>query len=264
MPTLYLMTLLTGKRAIIFGLISRHSLAYGIAAAMKQAGAEIAFSYQNEAIAYRIKPLAATLGASFCQPCDVSQDVQISKLFTALQTHWDTFDILVHALAYAPKEQLRDDYLENTTREGFRMAHDISSYSFTALAKQAKPMLRRGGALLTLTYLGSERAVPHYNVMGVAKASLEANVRYMAKSLGPSGIRVNAISAGPVRTLAASGIKDFKKILTLHEAQAPLQAMTTLEQVGQAAVCLCSDWMSGVTGDIVHVDGGFHAVSPGE
>jgi enoyl-[acyl-carrier protein] reductase I len=257
------MTLLTGKRAIIFGLASRYSLAYGIAAAMRQAGAEIVLTYQSDTMGNRIKQLAEGLGASFCLPCDVTQDKEIDQLFNKLQSYWkDGIDILVHSLAYAPKEQLMDDYLTHITREGFHIAHDISSYSFAALAKRAQPLLRRKGALLTLTYLGAERAVPHYNVMGVAKASLEANVRYMANSLGPLGIRVNAISAGPIRTLATSGIKDFKNMLSLHEQQAPLRELTTAEQVGQTAVCLCSDWMSGVTGEIVHVDGGFHAITP--
>jgi enoyl-[acyl-carrier protein] reductase I len=229
---------------------------------MQKAGAEVAISYHRDAITSRVTPLANALGASFCEPCDVSQDAEIEKLFTQLQTHWGAFDILVHSIASVPTKQLTGDYLETVNREGFRMAHDISSYSLTALAKCAKPMLRRQGALLTLTYLGAERAIRHYNVMGVAKASLEANVRYIANSLGPFGIRVNAISAGPVQTIAASGIQNFKSILDFYEQQAPLRALTTLEQVGNAAVCLCSDWMAGVTGEVVHVDGGFHAISP--
>jgi enoyl-[acyl-carrier protein] reductase I len=256
------MTLLHGKRALICGLINRYSLAYGIAAAMKRAGADIAVSYQEATLTPRVKPLAEKLMAVFYQPCDVSQDMEMQQLFEVLQVHWDTFDILVHAIAYAPKSQLMGDYLDNTTREGFLKAHEVSSYSFNALAKQAKPLLRRGGALLALTYLGAERAVASYNVMGIAKASLASNVRYMANSLGPLGIRVNAISAGPVRTLAASGIQDIHKMLDLQKQRSPLRTATTVEQVGQAAACLCSDWMSGVTGEIIHVDSGLHAVYP--
>lgn len=257
------MGILSGKRAIIFGLISRHSLAYGIAQAMQREGAELAFTYQSEALEARVKKLVATeFQNSFCVPCDVSQDKEIEELFNQLKRHWDSFDILVHSIAYAPKDQLTGNYIDQTTREGFRIAHDISSYSFTALAKAAKPMLRQGGALLTLTYLGANRVSANYNVMGLAKASLEANVRYMADNLGPSGIRVNAISAGPIRTLAASGIKDLNRMLTFHEQHAPLRQLTTIEQVGNAAVCLCSDLMAGVTGEILHVDGGFHAITP--
>jgi enoyl-[acyl-carrier protein] reductase I len=257
------MGLLSGKRAIIFGVLSRHSLAYGIAKAMHREGAEIALTYQNETVEARVKKLAQEeFNAHFCEGCDVTRDEEIEHLFTQLSAHWEEVDIIVHSVAYAPKAQLMGDYIEHTTREGFQIAHDVSSYSFTALAKAARPLLRQGAALLTLTYLGANRAAPNYNVMGLAKASLEANVRYMAESLGPKGIRVNAISAGPVRTLAASGIKGLNDMLRFHEKHAPLRQLTTIEQVGNAAVCLCSDLMAGVTGEIVYVDGGFHAITP--
>ncbi|MFU8798202.1 MAG: enoyl-ACP reductase, partial [Gammaproteobacteria bacterium] len=196
-------------------------------------------------------------------PCDVSSDTEIDQAFSRLSKQWNTLDIIVHSVAYAPADQLEGDYVEHLTRDGFRIAHDVSSYSFGALAKAGYSLMQgRQGALLTLSYLGAERAVPAYNVMGVAKASLEANVRYLANSLGPKGIRVNAISAGPIRTLAASGIKGFRSMLAYHEKTAPMRDNTTIEQVGNAAAFLCSDLASGITGEIVHVDGGFHAVAP--
>lgn len=259
------MGMLTGKRALIIGLVGRHSIAYGIAAAMKREGAELAFSYQNEKLAERVSQMANnTFEAAFCAACDVSRDEEIQQFFEQLKPHWDHFDILVHSVAYAPKDQLEGDYVHNTTREGFRIAHDVSSYSFTALAKAARPFMSAGGALLTLSYLGANRAALNYNVMGLAKASLEANVRYMASCLGPEHIRVNAISAGPIYTLAASGIKGFRHMLDFHKKVAPLKELTTIDQVGNTAAFLCSDLASGITGEIVHVDGGFHAVTPME
>jgi enoyl-[acyl-carrier protein] reductase I len=255
------MTLLAGKRALIVGISSRHSLAYGIAQTMQQTGADIAISYYPSSIARRVQSLANTLKASFMYACDVTQDLAIDTLFSALHDHWTHFDILVHAVAAAPKAALRDDYLENTTREAFYTAHDISSYSLTALCKRARPMLRTKGAILTLSYLGAERAMTHYNVMGPAKASLESSVRYIANCLGSDGIRANALSVGPIPTIAASAIKDFDKKRSFHKEQSPLRRSVTKEQVARTAVCLCSDWMEGVTGEIIHVDNGFHAVS---
>jgi len=257
------MGILAGKRALIIGLANPYSIAYGIADAMHREGAQLAFSCQTEKLAERVSKLASDkFDATLCAVCDVSKDAEIQQLFARLETHWDQFDILVHSAAYAPKDQLQGDYVENTTREGFQIAHDISSYSFTALAKAARPfMAGHPSALLTLSYLGAERAVPNYNVMGLAKASLEANVRYMARSLGPERIRVNAISAGPIKTLAASGIQDLNSMLKFHEKAAPLRELTTIEQVGNAATFLCSDLAAGVTGEILHVDGGFHTIA---
>lgn len=252
------MAFLTGKRALIVGVASDRSIATGIAEAMHREGAELAFTYQNEKLESRVRRLAESCHSNLLFPCDVGQDEAIAQVFHGLAEHWDRFDIIVHSVAYAPKEELEGDYLEASTRQGFQIAHDISSYSLTALAKAARPMLRSGGALLTLSYLGAERALPNYNVMGLAKASLEANVRYLAQSLGATGIRVNALSAGPIRTLAASGIGGFRRILDYYERNAPLQRNVTIEEVGNAAAFLCSDLAAGITGEIVHVDGGFH------
>lgn len=253
------MGFLKGKRALIVGLISDRSIAAGIAGAMHREGAELAFTYQNEKFKDRIKEMAAGFGSSLFFPCDVADDAQISKLFEDLGKKWDGFDILVHSVAYAPADQLEGDYLENINREGFRIAHDISAYSFAALAKTAYPLMKdRNGSLITLTYLGAERAIPNYNVMGLAKASLEANVRYLAANLGPKGIRVNGISAGPIRTLAASGIKNLRKMLDYNQKVAPLRKNITIENVGNAAAFLCSDLAAGITGEILYVDGGFN------
>lgn len=257
------MGLLDNKRALIVGLASNRSIAYGIAEAMHRQGASLAFAYQGEKLKERVTKMAAQdFNSELVFPCDVSQDTEITELFKQLHTHWDGLDILVHSVAFAPADQLQGDYLENSHREGFRIAHDISSYSLTALAKAAYPLMKNSpsGAILTLTYLGSEKALQNYNIMGLAKASLEANVRYLANSLGPKHIRVNAISAGPIRTLAASGIAGFRKILAYNEAVTPLRQNTTIEQVGNTAAFLCSDLASGITGEIIHVDGGFHAV----
>lgn len=255
------MKFLEGKKALITGLISNRSIAYGIAKILHSWGAELAFTYQDERFAERIREMAKEWNSNIVLPCDVSKDEHINHLFTSLATHWDGLDILIHSIAYAPSDQLEGDYLSCVNREGFRIAHDVSSYSFAALAKAGLPMMEgRNGALLTLSYLGAERTIPNYNVMGLAKASLEANVRYMAVSLGAKGIRVNGISAGPVRTLAASGIKDFRKLLADNEKMVPLHRNISIEDVGNTAAFLCSDLAAGITGEIVHVDSGFHAI----
>lgn len=256
------MSMMQGKRVLIVGLASKLSIAYGIATAMHREGAELAFTYQNEKLRGRVEEFAAQFGSSLTFPCDVASDAEITAVFSELNKHWDGLDVLVHSVGYAPGHELEGNYVDVTTREGFRIAHDISSFSFGALAQAAKPMLAgRNGSLLTLTYLGAERVVPNYNVMGLAKASLEANVRYLASSMGPEGIRVNGISAGPIRTLAASGIKDFRKMLSYNEAATPLRRNVTIEEVGNAAAFLCSDLASGISGEILYVDGGFNSVA---
>lgn len=258
------MAFLADKKILIAGLLSNRSIAYGIAAAMKREGAELAFTYQGEKVKERVAELAQEFGSKLVFPCDVANDEEITQLFATLGTHWDGLDCIVHSLAYAPREALSGDYLDSATRESFRIAHDISSYSFTAMAKAALPMMQgRNGALLTLSYLGALRVMPNYNVMGLAKASLETNVRYMAQSLGEKGIRVNAISAGPIKTLAASGITGFSKILHFVAENAPLRRNVTIEEVGNAAAFLCSDLASGITGEITYVDAGFSTVAAG-
>jgi enoyl-[acyl-carrier protein] reductase I len=255
------MGFLNGKRALIIGVASNRSIAWGIAKAMHREGAELAFTYQNERFKDRVGNLGAELGSEICIPCEVSSDQEIQQVFERLHDYWEHLEIVVHAVAYAPREQLEGEYLDTVTREGFRIAHEISSYSFSALAKAARPMMQdRHGALLTLSYLGAVRAMPHYNVMGLAKASLEANVRYMAQSLGPQGIRVNAISAGPIRTLAASGIAGFRGFLDHVEKTAPLRRNVTIDEVGNVAAFLCSDLASGITGEITYVDCGFNTI----
>lgn len=255
------MGILSNKRALIVGLASDRSIAHGIAEAMHREGAQLAFTYQNEKLQERVTRMAKEdFNSEISLPCDVASDAEITSMYESLAKHWDHFDIIVHSVAYAPADQLDGEYLDAVTRDGFRIAHDISSYSFAALAKGARNYLNPNSALLTLSYLGAERVTNNYNVMGLAKASLEANVRYMASSLGPQGIRVNAVSAGPIRTLAASGIKGFRKILSYHEKVTPMRQNTTTEQVGNAAAFLCSDLASGITGEILHVDGGFHSV----
>lgn len=250
---------------LITGVISNRSIAYGIAAACKREGAELAFTYQSDRIKDRVTEFAKEFGSSLVFPCDVGSDEQISTLFVALGKHWDCFDGLVHSIAFAPREALASDYLDCVTRENFRIAHDISSYSFAALAKAALPMMAgRKAALLTLTYLGAVRSVPNYNVMGLAKASLEANVFYMAQSLGPKGIRVNAVSAGPIKTLAASGIANFGEKLDLVAQNAPLRRNVTIDEVGNVAAFLLSDLASGVTGGITYVDAGFNSTAGAE
>jgi enoyl-[acyl-carrier protein] reductase I len=255
------MGFLQNKRALIVGVASNRSIAYGIAEAMAREGAEIALTYQNEKLKERVQKLGEELGASIVLPCDVASDEEIDTMFAGLGQHWDGLDIIVHSVAFAPRAALEGEYIDAVDRENFRIAHDISSYSFTALAKAGRKLMAgRGGSLLTLSYLGAERALPNYNVMGVAKASLEANVRYMAASLGPEGIRVNAVSAGPIRTLAASGIANFREMLAKGEQAAPLRKNVSIEEVGNAAAFLCSDLASGITGEIVYVDGGYNIV----
>ena len=253
------MAFMQGKRVLIVGLISNRSIAWGIAQAMHREGAELAFTYQNEKLKDRVTTMAAELDSSIAIECDVSSDEQIDHVFSELGKQWDGLDCIVHSVAFAPREALDGDYVNATTRENYRIAHDISSYSFTALAKAGRSMMTgRNGSLLTLSYLGAERAIPNYNVMGVAKASLEANVRYMAVSLGAEGTRVNAISAGPIRTLAASGINDFKAMLSKAADAAPLKKNVSIEEVGNAAAFLCSDLASGITGELMYVDCGYN------
>lgn len=255
------MGLLDGKSALIVGVASNRSIAWGIAQAMHREGAALAFTYQNERLRERVEAFAAECGSRIALPCEVTDDGQIAQLFGKLRDTWDGLDIVVHSVAYAPRELLEGEYLAAVTREGFLQAQDVSSYSFAALAKAARPMMKgRKGALLTLTYIGAQRAMPNYNVMGIAKASLEANVRYMAASLGPEGIRVNAISAGPIRTLAASGIRGLKDFLSHVEQMAPLRRNVTIEEIGNVAAFLCSDYASAVTGGITYVDCGYNAV----
>ena len=253
------MGFLTGKRALITGIASDRSIAYGIAEAMHREGAELAFTYQNEKLKSRVEKTAAEFGSSIVIPCDVATDESIEAAFTQLGEHWDGLDIVIHSIAFAPKEQLSGSIVDNTTREGSQIAHDISAYSFLALARYAKPMMQgRNGSLLALSYLGAVAAIPNYNVMGMAKASLEAAVRFMAADLGPHGIRVNAISAGPIRTLAAAGITGFRKMLDHFEKYAPLRRNVTIEEVGNVAAFLSSDLASGMTGEITYVDGGWN------
>jgi enoyl-[acyl-carrier protein] reductase I len=258
------MGFLQGKKILITGLLSNRSIAYGIAEAARREGAELAFTYQNETVKDRVIRLSEAFGSDLVFPCDVGTDAQIDDLFKTLGSRWDGLDGLVHSIAFAPREQLDNEYLDTVTREGFRIAHEVSSYSFAALGRAAQPMMKgRNGSLLTLSYLGAVRAVPHYNVMGLAKASLEANVRYMAQSLGPRGIRVNGISAGPIKTLAAAGIADFSKLLGYHAQHAPLRRNTTIEDVGNAAAFMLSELASGITGEIMYVDGGFNTTALG-
>ena len=255
------MGFLAGKRLLITGVLNNRSIAYGIARACHREGAELAFSYQGERFKDRITEFAAEFGSQLVFDCDVADDAQIERLFADLGAHWDQFDGFVHAIAFAPREAIAGDFLDGMTRENFRIAHDISSYSFAALAKAALPRLRPGAALLTLSYLGAMRYVPNYNVMGLAKASLEAGVRFLAQSLGAKGIRVNAISAGPIKTLAASGIKDFGKLLAEFAATTPIRRTITIDDVGNTAAFLLSDLAGGISAEIVYVDGGFSHVA---
>tara|TARA_R110000851_G_scaffold278768_1_gene431959 strand:+ start:90901 stop:91683 length:783 start_codon:yes stop_codon:yes gene_type:complete len=258
------MSFLKNKRILVTGVLSNRSIAYGIAKACHEQGAELAFTYVGDRFKDRITGFADDFGSKIIIPCDVGEDTQIDGAIAELQKHWDNLDGLVHAIGFAPREAIAGDFLDGMSREGFRIAHDISAYSFPALAKAAFPMMKdRNAALLTLTYLGAEKVVPNYNTMGLAKASLEASVRYLANSLGPHGIRANGISAGPIKTLAASGIKDFGSILKFVEAHAPLRRNVTISDVGNVAAFLLSDLAAGVTGEITHVDGGFSTVVPG-
>lgn len=258
------MGFLSGKRILITGLLSNRSIAYGIAQAMHREGAQLAFTYQNDRVRDRVGKLAADFGETLLFPCDVAEDAQIDALFVELGKQWDGLDGLVHSIAYAPNEALEGDFLDGLSREAFRIAHDVSAYSFPALAKGARALMAgRNGSLLALSYLGAVRTMPNYNVMGLAKASLEASVRYMAANLGPGGTRVNAISAGPIKTLAASGIGSFGKLLSYNSHHAPLRRNVTIEEVGNAAAFLCSDLASGITGEIMYVDGGFNTTALG-
>jgi enoyl-[acyl-carrier protein] reductase I len=257
------MAFLQGKKILITGLLSNRSIAYGIAAACKREGAELAFTYVGERFKERTEDFAKEFGSELIFDCDVGSDEQINKVFADLAKSWDQLDGLVHAIGFAPREAIAGDFLDGLSREGFRIAHDISAYSFPAMAKAALPMLRPNAALLTLSYLGAVRSLPNYNTMGLAKASLEASVRYLAESLGPKGIRVNGISAGPIKTLAASGIKDFGKILNFVKTHAPLRRNVTQDDVGNAAAFLLSDLAGGITGEITYVDGGFSHVVAG-
>lgn len=256
------MGFLSGKRILITGLLSNRSIAYGIARACRREGAELAFTYVGERFEGRIREFAQELGSEQVFPCDVGDDAQIAALAQDLGARWDSLDGLVHSIGFAPREAIAGDFLDGLTRENFRIAHDISAYSFPALAKALLPLMQgRPGALLTLTYLGAERVVPAYNTMGLAKASLEASVRYLAASLGPRGLRVNGISAGPIKTLAAAGIKGFSRMLDYNEKVAPLRRNVTIDEVGNTAAFLLSDLASGITGEITYVDGGFNAVA---
>ncbi|MEC5218473.1 enoyl-[acyl-carrier protein] reductase I [Actimicrobium sp. GrIS 1.19] len=257
------MAFLQGKKILITGLLSNRSIAYGVAAACKREGAELAFTYVGERFKERTADFAKEFGSELIFDCDVGSDEQITALFTDLAKSWDHLDGLVHAIGFAPRDAIGGDFLEGLSREGFKIAHDISAYSFPAMAKAALPMLRPNSSLLTLTYLGAIRVLPNYNTMGLAKASLEASVRYLAESLGPKGMRVNGISAGPIKTLAASGIKDFSKILNFVKAHSPLRRNVTQEDVGNSAAFLLSDLAAGITGEIMYVDGGFSHVVGG-
>jgi len=258
------MGLLSGKKLLVTGLLSNRSIAYGIARAARREGAELAFTYVGDRFKERVAGLAKDFDCSAVYPCDVASDAQIAALFESLRALWGRLDGLVHAIGFAQREAIAGELLDGLSREAFREAHDISAYSFPALAKAALPLMEgRNGALLTLTYLGAQRVVPHYNTMGLAKASLEASVRYLAANLGPKGIRVNAISAGPIKTLAASGIAGFGRILKFVEENAPMRRNVTIDQVGDAAVFLLSDLAAGVTGEILMVDGGFSRVVGG-
>lgn len=259
------MGFLADKRILITGLLSKHSIAYGIAKACHREGAQLAFTYQNERFIERVSKFADEFDSKLILPCDVSSDEQIVQLFDSLGKEWDgCLDGLVHSIAFAPNEALEGDFLDGISRESFRIAHDVSSYSFPALVKAARPMLNKThGAVVALSYLGADRTMPNYNLMGLAKASLEASVRYLAGCLGPQGIRANIVSAGPIKTLAASGIGSFSKLLAYNAHHAPLRRNITIEEVGNAAAFLLSDLASGITGEILYVDGGFNTTALG-
>ena len=258
------MSFLSGKKVLILGVASKLSIASGIAAAMHKNGAELAFTYQSEKLKDRVMGFAEGWGSDKVYPCDVTNDNQIDKLFERVSDQWEGLDAIVHCLAFAPAHELNGNYVDVTTREGFLTAHEISSYSLVALAQKGRELMTgRNGSLLTLSYLGALRSLPNYNVMGLAKASLEANVRYMSASLGPEGTRVNAISAGPIKTLAAAGIKSFRKMLEHNAKQTPLRRNVTIDEVGNAAAFLSSDLASGITGEVLYVDGGFNTTAMG-
>lgn len=251
--------LMVGKRGLIMGLANDKSIAWGIAKACGEAGAELAFAYQGEALKKRVVPLAAQVGSDLVLECDVANEASIDRLFADLATQWDSLDFIVHAIGFSDKSELRGRYVD-TSRNNFLMSMDISVYSFTAVVQRAEKMMKNGGSCLTLTYYGAEKVMPHYNVMGVAKAGLEASVKYLAEDLGKDGIRVNAISAGPIKTLAASGIGDFRYIMKWNEYNSPLRRNVTQDEVGKAALFLLSDLGSGTTGENLHVDAGYHVV----
>ena len=256
------MAFLNQKKALIVGLASNRSIAYGIAKAFHAQGAELAFTYQNDRLKSRVEDMAQEFNSTLVFPCDVAFDESIANAVGELKKHWTSLDALIHSVAYAPADQIGGDFIEHASREGFRIAHDISAYSLIGLTQAVLPMLEQArGSVLTLTYYGAEKAVPNYNTMGIAKASLEATMRYLAASVGPRGIRVNAISAGPIKTLAAAGIKNFRKLQNSMAAITPLRRNITADEVGHAAAFLCSELASGITGEIVHVDAGYHAVS---
>lgn len=257
------MGFLAKKRILVTGMISNRSIAYGVAQAMHREGAELAFTYQGERVKDRVTEMAREFGSDMIYPCDVSSDDEIEQLFTGLGGKWEKFDGFVHAIAFAPREALDGEFLDGFSRDAFRIAHDISAYSFPAMAKAALPYLNDRSAILTMSYLGAVRTMPHYNVMGMAKASLEASVRYLAMELGRKGIRANGISAGPIKTVAAAGIGDFGKLLAYNSKHAPLKRNVTVEEVGNVAAFLCSDLASGITGEITYVDAGFNTTSMG-
>ncbi|MEC9376148.1 MAG: enoyl-ACP reductase [Pseudomonadota bacterium] len=254
------MGFLKGKRVLITGLASKRSIAWGIAEAMHREGAELAFTYQNDKLKNRVSKFAAELDSDIILPMDVTSDKEIESVFRSLSQKWDSLDSIVHAIGFAPRECLAGTFIESVTREGFQIAHDVSAFSFAAMAKASLNMLRENGSLLTLSYLGAERSIPNYNVMGPAKASLESCVRFMAADLGPRNIRVNGISAGPIKTLAASGVGNFRKLMQHSAAGTPLKRNVTIEDVGNASAFICSDLASGITGEIIHVDCGYSTV----
>ena len=255
------MGFLENKRALIVGVASNRSIAYGVAKAMHREGAELAFTYQGDKLRDRVAGFAAEFGSDIVLPLDVSSDDEIDAVFSALGDKWDGLDCLIHSVGFAPRDQLDGTYADSVNREGFRIAHDISAYSLAALAKAGRSMMQgRNGSIVTMSYLGAVRTIPHYNVMGVAKAALEASVRYLADSLGPEGTRVNAVSAGPIKTLAASGIAGFRGMLAEGEQKNPLRRNVTIDEVGNATAFLCSDLASGITGDVLYVDSGYHIV----
>jgi len=253
------MALFTGKKALVLGVANDHSIAWAIAQALHHEGAELALTYVGEAIEKRVRPLAESLGVETVLPCDVSRDEEVAALFAQLGERWGSVDVVVHAVAFALREELKGRFL-HTSRLGFQIALDVSVYSLIAIARYAEPWLRPGSALLTLTYFGAEKVLPNYNVMGIAKAALEASVRYLAGDLGPQGVRVNAISAGPIRTLSSAGISGFKAMLHYHAERAPLRRNVTAEEVARTALYLCSDLAAGVTGEVLHVDAGYNII----
>ena len=251
------MGFLDGKKALISGVASNRSIAFGVAQCLHREGAELAFTYQTDKLKPRVEKIAAELFSAICIPLDVSNDQNITDAFAELKQNWETFDIMIHSIAFAPMEELKGSFVESVTREGFKMAHEISSYSFASMAREAKPMLNDNASLLTMTYLGSVKSVPNYNVMGPAKASLESTVRFLAADLGPQGIRVNAISAGPIKTLAAAGVSGFRGLLKHVASKTSIRRNVTIEDVGNTAAFLSSDLASGITGETIYVDGGY-------